>query len=550
MDTTETQAPYSRASRSAQTPGARLRVDVLPGALRRLRGEERGFGLIEVLVSALIVALIAAAVATALISGADTSADQQARARAAALAQLDQERMKGLSAVQLTALAPAAGASCGQTRQVTLGGIQYTICSTANFLNSTGGSACGSTGAGAAAYYEVISSVNWSNNKRPAVVAESQITPPAGGTLLTQTEDQTGAPLPGVSVTATPVSGTGTTGSAAGTTDAAGCAIFGGLSTGDYTLALTDAGFVNPQDQPASPLDISATVTSTGTATPSSGNPIMLGLAGTFNANFWGASASGQTSTSSGIYSSQPTDAVSWYGVGSANSMSNYECTFYSGTSCPASSSTSQTAGATIPSSGTQTLFPFAFLGPPVSYTDNYHVWAGPCRQMEPPSGIDSFSVSPGSSQTMAVQEPTMNIAVDFNNGTTTSQVAPAHIMMKFASTSGTSCTDKWSTPVAANAATTGNNALADPAQPFASTATSGSTESASSQTGTLSMCADYTGTATTTYTLFGHTYTTTTTGNFYGTLTGLTNTSFTGLPTQQTLTITGSNSGTCASNF
>ncbi|MBV8432456.1 MAG: carboxypeptidase regulatory-like domain-containing protein [Solirubrobacterales bacterium] len=498
--------------------------------------------MIEVLVSALMVALIAAAVATALIAGATSVADQRARARAAALAQLDQERLKGLSAVQLTALAPQSNGACGQTRTVSLGGIQYSICSTANFLNSTGGSACGTTGAGAAAYYEVISSVNWSNNVRTPVVIESQITPPAGGTLLTMTEDQTGAPLPGVSVSATPVSGSGTTGSASGTTDSQGCAIFGGLSTGDYTLGLTDAGYVNPDDQPANPLNISSTVTSTGTATPSGGNPIKLGLAGTFDATFWGASASGQTSTSSGIYAAQPADAVSWYGSGSSDSMSAYECLLYSGASCPASSATSQATGLTVPSSGTQTLYPFAYgtyISPPVTYTGNYHIWAGPCRQMEPPSGVDSFTVTPGSTQAMAVQEPTMNLAVDFSNGSTT-QVKPADLMLKFTSTSGTSCTDKWATPVSATAATAPNNALADPGQPFASTATSGSSESASTQTGYLSACADYTSGGTT----------------YYGTLgssgSPLQNTSFTGPAAQQTLTISNSfgNRGTCASKF
>jgi len=484
---------------------------------------QRGFGLVEVLVTALIVALIAAAIAAALIAGAVSTADQRARSRAAALAQLDQERLRGLSAVQLTDLAPP------QTpRTVTLGGIPYSITSTATFLNSTGGSACGSTGAGAAAYYEVTSSVTWPTNHRTPVVLESLITPPAGGTLLTMTEDQTGAPLSGVAVSANGP------GSASGTTDAQGCAIFAGLATGDYTLGLTDPGYVTPDDVPANPLNISATVTSTGTATPSGGNPISLGLAGTFNANFWGATAAGQTSTSSGALTGQQADAVSWYGTGTADSMSGYLCQLDSGGTCPPTSG-SETPAATIPSSGMITLYPFAYLGPPVSYTGNYHVWAGPCRQMEPPAGVDSFTVGPGSSQTFAIQEPALNIAVDYNNGSSTTQVAPADIMLKFTSSSGTSCTDKWSTPVSSAAATAGKNALADPAQPFASTATSGSTESASTQTGTLSVCADYVASG----------------KQRYGTLTGLQNTDFSGVPAQQTLTLsTSSSQGTCASKF
>ena len=87
------------------------------------------------LVSALIVALIATAVALALIAGAQTDADQRYRSQAAELAQLDQERLKGLSALQLTDLAPPNQ----ETRTVTLNGIPYQITSTANFLNTTGG---------------------------------------------------------------------------------------------------------------------------------------------------------------------------------------------------------------------------------------------------------------------------------------------------------------------------------------------------------------------------------------------------------------------------
>jgi hypothetical protein len=56
-------------------------------------------------------------------------------------------------------------------------------------------------------------------------------------------------------------------------------------SPGDYTLTLTDAGYVDPDDDP-SPISLTATVTGTGTATPSSGNPLVMGLAGAINAKF------------------------------------------------------------------------------------------------------------------------------------------------------------------------------------------------------------------------------------------------------------------------
>jgi Tfp pilus assembly protein PilV len=463
------------------------RAGVIRSASPRVRAraaDERGISLVEVLVSALICALIATAVALALMAGADTDADQRYRSQAAELAQQDQERLKGLSALQLTDLAPPDQ----ETRTVTLNGIPYQITSTANFLNSTSGAACGSSGAGAAAYYQVISQVTWGINHRGPVTYASLITPPAGGTLLTDVEDQTGAPLPGVSVTATEVPADGSD-TASATTDSSGCAIFSDLNTGDYTLALTDVGYVDQDDQPADPLDISATVTSTGTATPSGGNPIILGLAGTFSANF--TTSTNGTTMSAG----QQADAVSWYGAGTADSMSSYECETSSATApttCPATSTSSDlTPAATLPTTGSITAFPFEFTGP--SYTGNYSMWAGACKQEQPPTNYDSFNVSPGSSQTVAIQEPLLDLTVNYNG----SRVAPAHVKIRFVSSSGTTCTDPtsstwFSAPIAANAATATTGVLADPGQPFASTDTSGSWESASTKTGTLTICADY----------------------------------------------------------
>jgi hypothetical protein len=467
----------SRRRQDPVKPRARITLDSVLTRARTHASGQSGIGLVEVLVTALLVALIGTAVASALTAGAQTTGDQRNRSRAAALAQLDQERLRGLSALQLTDLAPPNQ----QSRTVTLGGIPYTITSTANFLNSTGGSACGSTGAGAAAYYEVISSVSWPPNRRSNVTMTSQITPPAGGTLLVMTEDQTGAALPGVTVNA---SGAG---SASGVTDTQGCAIFGDLTSGDYTLGLTDAGYVDDNDKPANPLTISATVTSTGTATPSGGNPIRLGLAGTFTSTFWYATASGQTSTSGGT-TGQQADSVAWFGTGSADSMAAYKQQGYNCGSIGCAPT--GTSGATVPSAGSITLYPFAFVGPPVSYTGNYHVWAGSCRQEEPPAGTDVFNVTPGSAQALAIQEPGVSLITTYNG----SRVAPADIMFKFTqggSAPGAACTHKWSTAVAATAAT-GTNALATPGQPFASTATTGSTASASGLTGTLSVCVDY----------------------------------------------------------
>src|SRR5581483_3658314 len=97
------QAANDGRPEAAILKGGRVSVDPA-GVARRLidRGRaQHGFTLIEVLVSALIVTLIAGAVAGALMTNIKASGDQHRRTQAQALAQQDQERLKGLSAEQL-----------------------------------------------------------------------------------------------------------------------------------------------------------------------------------------------------------------------------------------------------------------------------------------------------------------------------------------------------------------------------------------------------------------------------------------------------------------
>jgi len=409
--------------------------------------------------TALLVALIAAASATALIATAVTSADQRHRTQAGEIAEQDQQRLRGFSAEQLNSL--------DQNRVVTLDGTAYQVNSTATLLNSSGTTSCGASGAGAAAYFQIVSTVNWNANlvpgsgadREPPVVAESDITPPAGGILLAQVEDQTEAGLPGVTVAASGPD------YSSGVTDSNGCTELAALDAGSYTVTFTDPGYVDPNGDP-SPLTSSATVTATGTSRPTS-NPVTMGLAGTINANF---TATG----SAGNLTGQEANALSWFGNGTSSRMSDYD------TNTPSS-----TPATLIPATGSVELFPFLFTGP--SYTGNYQVWAGPCQQMEPPAGIDKITVSPGSSQTASVQEPALDVVVDDLGA----RIAPAKVSLSFQSTSGTTCDSTWYPPIVSNAASNANGSLASPGQPFATTATTGSTASASGYTGTYQVCAD-----------------------------------------------------------
>lgn len=453
------------ADASAVTRGLGRRI-------RTLSRSEKGFTLIEVLVSALVVTLIAGAVAEALMTNVKVTADQHRRNDAQMLAEQDQERLKGLSAEQLNNL--------NQTYNATYDGYKFQVSSQAWYLSSTSGAAC-STGSGATTF-KTISSVSWTdptNANHALATDESVIAPDAGGSLLAQFHDQTTAPLSGVSVAATGPE------SEAATSDVNGCTIFTGLETGTYNLTFTDTGYVDPNGN-ASPIADTANVASTGIATPSRGNPIELGQAGGITATTfaWQGNNSSNTPTTW----TGPAGALSWYGSGSGYSMSNSR-TKNVGWGTPASSIATVTAAG-----GAGGLFPFASSLNPASYTNNYQLWAGSCRQEEPPAGTNAASVTPGYTGTMQVMEPAIDVTTTYTNsrGATTA-VTPAHVKITFTNGSGSSCSDTWG-PLTASSSNQGPGGSLNYVfgAPFASGVTIGSGASASGQTGSLTVCADY----------------------------------------------------------
>jgi hypothetical protein len=394
--------------------------------------------------------------------------DQHRRTEAQALAEQDQERLKGLSAEQLDNLS--------QTYTSTQDNYRFTVSSRAWYLNSTSGASCSSSGGAGATYFKTISTVSWTDptgTARTLATDESVITPPAGGSILAQFHDQTTAPLSGVSVSAAGPE------SDAATSDGNGCTIFTGLDTGNYNMTFTDSGYVDPNGN-ASPLTDTATVASTGIATPSRGNPIEMGLGGGITAKF---GFDGTGSTPSKTFSA---GALSWYGSGGGYSMSDYRTNDPTGSQ--ASIATTTVAGASPGG-----LFPFASLNP-TSYTNNYQVWAGTCRQEQPPAGTDVASVTPGLLiPLMWVTAPVLDVNVTYQpNRGTASLVVPTDVKITFTSdaTSGTACSDTWG-PFAATYPGSGTKHYLY-AAPFASSATSGSGSSASGQTGTVTVCADY----------------------------------------------------------
>jgi type II secretory pathway pseudopilin PulG len=426
--------PSSSATRPLPRTGPRLR------AVGRFRSNA-GFSIIEVLVSALLVILIASATARALISSSHFSGDQRFRSQADSVANQDQERLRGLSDQQLIQLD-----SASQTRTVTLNSTTFTVTSSSSYLTTTGSSGCTST---AAAYYKVVSTVSWNEgfSSRPATLKEeSVLSRPVSGDLPVVVTDQTGAGLSGVAIVATGSS------TQSGTTDGNGCVLFAGLIPGSYTIKLTDAGYVDPNGNP-SPLSLSTSVASSGTAAQTA----HMGLGGSFTGTF--VAATGLTSPNPTTATGEA-DGISWTGTGGSYGMS-----------------APQTNTASTPQQqlATDQLFPFSGTN---GYVGNYGVWGGRCPQQQPPAGTDGFTVSPGAALSQNVAEPLLNLGFTFGG----TSVQPAHVKLTFTSITGTSCSYSWSPTIqtsATNAAITGW--LKNPGQPYAD-----------GTTGSLSVCADY----------------------------------------------------------
>jgi type II secretory pathway pseudopilin PulG len=431
------------------------------GCLRKLAGAESGFTIIEVVVTAVIVAALGAAIMTALSAVASVSGDQRRRSVADQVAQADQERMRGLSIKQLN--------GSNTLRNTTLDGTKYYIQSTGKFISNSGQNSCVSAGTGSAAYVLIKTRVNWpgnlnpgtditdtanwaANSRRPPIVQESLITPAIGGTLVTGVHDQDDVGVSGATVS---ISGPE---SESATTDTDGCVVFGGIATGDYTVAVTKANYVdaNGNLSPSIPTR-PATVSNAGTSFPVP-NPFKIGAGGTIQASF---------SANSGVLTNQQAPSLTASNAGRATPLVTTVAT-------PASSITT-----------TPTLFPFN-TGTAGVYTGNYPVWAGKCIAEQPLPGTNrtTATVSPGATATPAVKEPALNLVVTYAG----TRQKPGYAKITYTQTSPSACTETWLPPIVSDAATNPNGSLTSPGQPFAGSYT----DSGVTYTGTYTYCAGY----------------------------------------------------------
>jgi Tfp pilus assembly protein PilV len=255
--------------------------------------------IIEVLIASILVVAVSLGALGAIDAATRSTSEERHRAAADGLAQADQARMRSMRISDL--------ANLNQTRQITEEGTVYTIVSQGSFVTDSTGTASCDDGTASADYIQVSSTVTWpSIGSRPPVVAHSVISPPNGsvaadrGALAIEVDDAQNVGIPNV-----PVSGTGA-GSFSGTTGPTGCAIFGNLPAGNYTLSVSGitAGYVDHDGNPPSSHPTSVIAQSTNAVVLQYANP------GSIPVNFT------TKPTSSGSLVASQTDSIMVFNTG------------------------------------------------------------------------------------------------------------------------------------------------------------------------------------------------------------------------------------------
>ena len=212
--------------------------------LARLRSDEAGFGLIEVIVSSLLLVLVASGVYLGLDAASATSGVNKHRSIATAIAQQDQDRMRAMAVGELS--------NYRDTLTSVVGPVTYTVRSSASWVTDDTGTASCTSGQARAHYLRIASSVTWPGMHVDPVTVESIVAPPAGsfgtnlGSLAVQVRDRDGNGVPGVSVA---LSGAR---SYVDVTNELGCVLWGYLPVGNYDVTLAKDGYVD-KDAVATP---------------------------------------------------------------------------------------------------------------------------------------------------------------------------------------------------------------------------------------------------------------------------------------------------------
>jgi hypothetical protein len=355
------------------------------GRTRLALTDQRGTMLVEAVVGAAMLLILSMGFLAALDAAGHASGNLRSRGVAASLARDDMERMRALKVTDLV--------NMNATRTQTVGGVTFTIRSTTRWVDDvTGDATCGS-GATKTDYLKAVSTVTFpAMGTTQPVVNESIVAVPNGsisgntGGLIVKVSDRAGAPVAGVGVTITgPVIQTGST-------DAAGCAMWGAAPVGGYYVDVAQPGYVDRSG--ASTVRKTTTVVSGGTNSVA----FEYDRAARLDVNF-------ETQIGANVVPATARE-IFWT---------------HSGMPQGSDKATSSTPATTI-STGTK-LFPFP---------DPYAVWGGGCTGADPRNyggTAPLVTMAPGGTQSVTVRLPALNLVVQKSGvPMTAAQLANAHV--------------------------------------------------------------------------------------------------------------------------
>jgi Tfp pilus assembly protein PilV len=206
---------------------------------------EGGFVLIEVLVSALVLAIVASGALALLQTTTHSAGEQRDGAKGYAVAQEDQARLRAMRLTSLDGLE--------QVTHPKLDGTTFTVESSGVFVNNNAGGVSCTGGNIKADYVQISSKVTWPGmgGRKPSVIRSvfSPVTGslnPKNGSIIVSVLNAAGGGLSGVGISLV-----GPT-TAVRTTDETGCAIFGDIPAGNYTMTPSAPGLVAENGKPPS----------------------------------------------------------------------------------------------------------------------------------------------------------------------------------------------------------------------------------------------------------------------------------------------------------
>jgi len=181
-----------------------------------------------------VIVLVAVATMTALNNSNRATALTRARAQANALAEQNEDELHGEPIAKLSEMSKSGERF---THSVSSGGTNYTVFSSAKYIDDATSTASCSSSSPSADYIRTISEVSWHGNVKP-VVETGIVAPPPDSSIIVQVSGAAGEPVAGMTAEAT-----GPTSTTAETA-ADGCAILA-VSPGEYKVNVDRLGYVD-----------------------------------------------------------------------------------------------------------------------------------------------------------------------------------------------------------------------------------------------------------------------------------------------------------------